>query len=796
MKPTSDTNDPGRDDALTRELLLLADLQQIEPPRELLDRVRAKLHENVVRSPSVAPTRTTAAWARSAWFAGAGAAAVLLIVLLFSLQPSRIAWSQVVEAVHAMPWIHMKAVGGEGKSQETWISFGRDIAATRCGNTVQYDDYRSGVRYEYDLQQRKLYRLSAPDYAAKVLQSEVEMFQAIFRGKAIRWEDYLPHMRIVKHTQRTVTEQSRRWIVYELEVQIGDPNDKDSSRTSSHAIYVDPERRLPERMTVTHGKEQMEATFDYPTEGPADIYALGVPRDARVEDRTPPPDLSRILKIVQQNRRGFGDYLAVASGANSNKPFLVRLIRCKGNKFRVDVGVGDTKHVASGADMGRWWQRHGKELLLAGTALCDGRRVYEHNPVHPEAGWKPLAAYIRQGDERAAAAAAGLRGAGRYLVDLLAYPRRLDPQDLASSSRWTAHLDPKGENGPAGSIRVELRLASQGGPADQRAYHKEDFWLHPKYGYAVVKYAVSACPAADKAPRREALELVYEYNDFRQTPRGVWYPTVSRFRNASHSQNKNKPGGIELHDQVTYFHLDFTAELPDELFSTAWKGNLLRGIDFAPRDDELTSKDLGKIRPPGGVPLGPAGPHAITVEEIETARQRLEATPEKDLEKWVVELERITNKKLDSWLERQGCRTYFVSHLSVAFDGLKWNAKTADKLFQRAQTMPPSEARAWREAFETLLNEEIKQAYAVPLVLIPVDAIYEGQKYREERAKEYLARIKRLTAEDVSLWKDKVDEFGGTRLDAAMNIILLDDYFDQGRFQRDKFKAAIGAEKN
>ena len=52
-----------------------------------------------------------------------------------------------------------------------------------------------------------------------------------------------------------------------------------------------------------------------------------------------------------------------------------------------------------------------------------------------------------------------------------------------------------------------------------------------------------------------------------------------------------------------------------------------------------------------------------------------------------------------------------------------------------------------------------------------------------------------LTGEDVSLWKDKVDRFGGTELDAAVNIILLDDYFDREQFQRDKFKGAIGAGK-
>ena len=144
-------------------------------------------------------------------------------------------------------------------------------------------------------------------------------------------------------------------------------------------------------------------------------------------------------------------------------------------------------------------------------------------------------------------------------------------------------------------------------------------------------------------------------------------------------------------------------------------------------------------------------------------------------------------------------------HLSVAFDDLKWNAKTADDLFQRAQSMPASEAKVWKEAFEALLKKKIGQtdtevldggpAWAVPLVLIPVDALHEGQKYSAERGKKYRARLKQLTADDVSLWKDKVDKFGGTKLDAAVNIILLDDYFDKEQFQRDKFKAAIGAGK-
>jgi hypothetical protein len=192
---------------------------------------------------------------------------------------------------------------------------------------------------------------------------------------------------------------------------------------------------------------------------------------------------------------------------------------------------------------------------------------------------------------------------------------------------------------------------------------------------------------------------------------------------------------------------------------------------------------------------------------LDKVRKRLEAVPQEALERWVVELERITDTKLKDGVPspRQVCRTDFVIRLSVAFDDLRWNAKAAEDLFERAQTMPATEAKAWKEAFEAVLKKEIGQtdtstyaggpAWAVPLVLIPVGALHEGQKYSAERGKKYRARLRQLTAEDVSLWKDRVDRFGGTALDAAVNIILLDAFFDNEQFRRDTFKAATGVRK-
>src|SRR5262249_33138088 len=145
------------------------------------------------------------------------------------------------------------------------------------------------------------------------------------------------------------------------------------------------------------------------------------------------------------------------------------------------------------------------------------------------------------------------------------------------------------------------------------------------------------------------------------------------------------------------------------LFTPALLLLFLGGINLARASDTPTSNALGNIQPPGGtpLPLEEPGRPGIRVELLDKVRKRLEAAPAEALDKWVAELERIMDKKLEGDLAKQACRTYFVTRMSVAFDDLKWNAKAADNLFKRAQTMPPAEAKLWKEAFETVLKKEI-----------------------------------------------------------------------------------------
>jgi len=196
----------------------------------------------------------------------------------------------------------------------------------------------------------------------------------------------------------------------------------------------------------------------------------------------------------------------------------VHLIRCKGDKFRVDEAIGDTRHVASGDEMEKWWRGVEKKSCLQGRPSATAAAYYEHSYVRTEPWWKPLTDQVSQGDGRAAAAgvrvSAGISDAAEYFVDLLAYSPRLDPQQIAALPFWTTHFDPKGENGPAGSVRVEVQIAHRDRPDDRSTFHKEELWLQPKYGYAVVKHVFSDCPQRDADPRKREKDIIHEYGIF------------------------------------------------------------------------------------------------------------------------------------------------------------------------------------------------------------------------------------------------------------------------------------------
>ena len=176
---------------------------------------------------------------------------------------------------------------------------------------------------------------------------------------------------------------------------------------------------------------------------------------------------------------------------------------------------------------------------------------------------------------------------------------------------------------------------------------------------------------------------------------------------------------------------------------------LLGGGPVARGDDKPTSPDLGKIQPPGGVPLPVVG----------TQRRIHRGRPGQGEGGWRPYPKTTSRSGSANWNgssarnSKTGCRckTGLPHRLRDSPErGVRRprvGRQAADALLKRAQTMPASEAKVWKEVFEAVLKKEIGQtdtgihaggpAWAVTLVLVPVDALHEGPKYSAERGRKY-----------------------------------------------------------
>ena len=120
-------------------------------------------------------------------------------------------------------------------------------------------------------------------------------------------------------------------------------------------------------MQVQGKSVEWEMRFSYPEAGPADVYALGVPRSARLVDRVPSGDVKRILQTIQAGRVRMDHYRAVVVEQNGNansewwNNVPIVLYR-KGDHFaRILSGPGREWLPAtpprSGEDPGTWWAK-------------------------------------------------------------------------------------------------------------------------------------------------------------------------------------------------------------------------------------------------------------------------------------------------------------------------------------------------------------------------------------------------------------------------------------------------------
>lgn len=552
-----------------RDLLCPAENPQILP--EVDQRLRARL-EDFRQQLDAQEARVEGArkarpalhrWIRAVAF---GAAAAILIVVMWRLTVSGDAWAEVLESVKGRPWVHCAGEMQDGKSIEVWISLPRRIVASRVGELVSYADLDLRVSFLYRPEKKQLYRTPVEQSAGETFGHYQALFAAFGRG-----DDKLTlpdsEMRLIEQKRRDVDDGGRKWREYELVFGL-----QGASGVLTTVFRVDPGTGLPRscRLTPPEGLGEIQLTIDYPGTGPEDVYALGVPKTVELVDRVPSGDLERILDGLKIGRRRMDPYigLIVETGAQDDwwdARSVYRVWR-SGAKWRIEraffpdvtrlrkqLESGQVSRPGDGEDPLAWWKKTAERLRFEPVLLSDGKKAYRFNVrynkevILPDDDPDQLSFHVESIQrDKVRLDRDDPRPSLIVLPEFRAYPVLHSPSLYAKTS-----LDAEPKIGPAGTVLVTI--AHEG--RDSKVRYRRRAWLDPRRDYVAMRFGLRS---ADDDGRPV---MVHAIDELARSPSGHWYPTAIS-RGAA-----DAPGAELRRVSVERYYLDFQAPIPESLFA-------------------------------------------------------------------------------------------------------------------------------------------------------------------------------------------------------------------------------------
>jgi hypothetical protein len=534
MNPVTPGGSDDEEEEPMRRLISEAGDPAVVPRAEYVSGLRRLILDRL------GPPRRAAHWrARLLVGSGLAAAALAAVTLALALFRPASAWAQVAQALQGRPWVHTRTLGPDGKPYgEAWFSPKTGVTAVRHGPHVEYHDRALRTFTKFVPDEGVVYRL--PENS-ELRSQDTEFYEQLLDPKGPR-KSPVPGMEVVAQSRRDVVEEGRAWVDIELTLKVVAGDRKQRMR-----FRVDPRTRSPHSLVYDSIEGQEGTTlFDYPDRGPSDIYDLGAPRTAKILDRTPAPDLDRVLAGLKAGRVRFDDYRAIMDwGDGSN----VKRVWRKGRKWRAETLLSDMrKWPAFPRNAGAaWWKEHQNDYLVMLQAVCDGEKVYyyqaEGNPFGPDVKQVPplklsMTQEINPSDD-----------------PFMPWPDSF-PEHIGYTNVWQpTHdreflLDTKPSDGPPGTIRLRVRDTRFPDPGHPDLYK---LWINPAQSFIVLRSETSVFESTN--PPKIAYVDSRVLEGLERSPSGLWYPTRVRRK----TSNLNS-------EQVWTFHVEFDVPMPDEMF--------------------------------------------------------------------------------------------------------------------------------------------------------------------------------------------------------------------------------------
>ena len=573
MKPNRAAPRDESDDALDRAIRAAT---AESPPVEIKQRV--------IESAALFTPSSHSRWwrrRRHSWFVAASAALAVsgACVIAFLLMPSSsVALEDVRTAVKSQSWIRV-ARTGDNHPGTTWLSPERQVWAFRTNNWFIFTDGRERAKYEYRTGRERIEKMALSEEDTQLVSAVDYVSQGLW---------LFGTERVVSQERREFKEAGKKWIEFDMVLWRGDMN--------LGTLRVDPETRLPVYLLLrsqTDAKKSMKYDFTYLDAGPADIYALGVPAETKIDDRMPPKDAQRVLEAIAASRARIGDFRLVVAeirdGQRGGPDGLI--VWRKGDRWRIDKCKveNESARTAKPPDGQGWGDPFIEKLKLSWLGplyLCDGRTVYVNPKIvgrrfeEPRAGTKdaiPItwqrAEHIAPRDLLSGEGLGSMNFAFRVKIASMVYP------DLSPIQGWGFEYDPRP---PAMPGCVLIKRSAQTTLLDAKnepIVGHEWYYLDPTKGYAVVRVELFNLSGAPADPTTAPGRTIIRLEDFQQSPQGqqlpqrFWYPST-RLESQVELDTPRRPAAKQksghevpyLHAITTHYHFDFNVALPDELF--------------------------------------------------------------------------------------------------------------------------------------------------------------------------------------------------------------------------------------
>ena len=516
------------------------------------------------------------------------AAAIIIVGVLFGFEffgkqigGSSVALADITETMKKVPWLHGVI---ESKNDpiagrlEAWMSFESEISATVRGNgEITFADHKKHIRQTYD---------PATETITVSYVSTDEMLQAAGSPLGL-WQGAIEQ---VKGTADNYTKEVTRQ--GNIETQSYRMETSPFGGPMEVILVIDTETSLPVGLTQRMFDQdntlniEANASFDYPDQGPKDIYSIGAPRGAKILNKMPDDDILPVIELFKSHRQACpSHYIAVVFDywIHKDSPVAeqVSVVYRDGKKQRVEYYAISQKNRDEFSlnrkqykeEMGEsfdtlfaWWTQ-GKMSMLGSVDMFDGK--YQHQVRIEDDKYKRLPRFLTLGNDHRGDDDLADFG---WHVFLLSEPASAGPEqgllEIVTDEYSKKHDLICLEKKTQGKIAKDSKDTLWATPPKRIAYY-----LNPSRDYICQMYeqeeSYDAPWQIDKAWLKNAKDKnfkkqspyssIKEVVEFGQTADGKWYPKVIK---------RTNPSDPDANVNIKKIFLKENPKFPEKIFDT------------------------------------------------------------------------------------------------------------------------------------------------------------------------------------------------------------------------------------